>query len=329
MSAKNISIGLITLALTTVVGFFIYREILLWSATRNIESSLSVLGAYADRNVSGSECLAQSDGGSDDSLLPTYQLRFLNDNEYILEAVCPLTQSTPIELERRRLPKLTQKVPGKSGFVWGEGLKTGIKVQVFGELDKLFGEIGGGSGSDGGDGSAPLFHLSRQRIITLDSGVVDTKQELLPDSQTPVASCEGYGYSCCDEVSQVGVGEKINGAISCNQRCFSKCVDRPTVLSFVSEPYVDPFTNKVEVFGGMPVVFAFKATKGSSEGIQVYLDFGDDVQESTNSAEGQFVHQYECSNSSCAFTARLDVVNDDGVAASNLPINELSIVVRQ
>ncbi len=313
---------LTTLFLVVVVsgvGFLALRLILLTASTKKLEDSLEVLKLSAARNVASTECFELAGGNSALDQPVVYQIRFLNDTDYVLEAVCPLNQSNPIELGANSLAAFVKKVPGKSGFVWDESFDTGIEIEVFGELAQFLAK----------NASAYVDSrlITRSRQIVIENGVVNTAATALPDSQQPVATCEGYGFTCCDTISQVGSGGQLAGAGQCSDNCFQQCLNRPVVLSFATNPFFNPNTRQVDVAVGTPITFAFVVDEKDTEDFEVVIDFGDGQSETFYARQGQVVHEYDCDDPFCSYTAELIVTDPDGLSSIETPISEIAVNV--
>lgn len=301
------------------VGFLAARKVLLVANTNKLVDSLEVLKLSAARNVASTECFELAGGNSATDQPIVYQIRFLNDVDYVLEAVCPLNQSNPIELGTNALAPFVKKVPGKSGFVWDESFDTGIELEVFGELAQFLEE------NTARYVDSRLITLSRK--IVVENGVVNTAAAALPDSQQPVATCAGYGFTCCDTISQVGSGGQLTGASQCSDHCFRQCLDRPVVLSFATNPFFNPNTRQVDVVVGTPVTFAFVVDEKDTEDFEVVIDFGDGQSETFYARQGQVAHEYDCPDPFCSYTAELTVTDPDGLSSIETPISKIAVNV--
>ncbi len=301
----------------SVGGYFLSREALLFWGTNTIRNSLKTANQAKNKNSFASQCIELGANPVSGENIVTYQLRFLSSSEYLVEAVCEGFQYDPITIAQAKLPQFVTKVPGNSGFFVGKDVQSGIEIEVLAlEIDKLIAATG-----------FDFSFLQKQKQLIAENGVLihDVSQGYLGNG--PVTVCEGYGYTCCDSVAQFGVGDRITGLTDCESQCFSSCASRPLVLSFNSNPILDPRTRQVEVVSGTPVEFTYVADAGKAEIVSGILDFGDGKKAQLSGLAGQTAHTYECLRRQCEYTAKIILEDNWGVKSADLGITKVKIIV--
>ncbi|NCQ66109.1 MAG: hypothetical protein COZ34_04595 [Candidatus Pacebacteria bacterium CG_4_10_14_3_um_filter_34_15] len=310
--------AIIIFLLITVTGFFIARESLLFWGTSKIKNSLRTLTLSKSRDSFISQCKQLGSTFVNGEDLVTYRLRFLSSNEYLLEAVCSQFSFDPILIEQVVLPNFVTKVPGTSGFILGSR-PNGIELQVFSEeISKISDAI-----------KIDLTGLSRKQALIADNGVIISDGEDRFIGGGPVTSCNGYGYECCQDVSQTGIGDKITGLVDCEKSCYSACATRPVVLSFNSNPLFDPQARSLEITNEATVEFTYVADAGKATTVGGVLDFGDGKKLPISGLAGQSSHTYSCARASCEYTVRLVLEDNWGVESAETNISKIKIIVRK
>lgn len=313
---------LIFTALVLILGvgsFFVVREALLYWGTQSLVESLRSLKESATSGLFEIECARKTGGtGFEVTSDPvTVQLRFLSSEEYVLEAVCAGFPQSPILIKQQTLPPFITKVPGTSGFIWEELHQSGVELAVFSQLEKQLSDIS----------KFDLGFISKSRGIMVDDRVIVTRASVQPDlSAGPETSCEGYGYTCCNETAEMGAGSQITGLPSCPERCFAACVARPVVLSFNSNPFFDVKTRTVSIGSGETVEFRYVGSS-TSNGLQAVVDFGDGKQGMAEGTQGSIVHNYTCNQAACAYPARIILRDAWGVESIDTPVSKITINV--
>jgi len=283
------------------IGLLVVREVMLIWGMSHLRTSVSKM-----RNISVNispyvrECQKRGETDLTQEVIDKIQLKFTSDTEYQLELVCRQFQLDPIVVSSDTLPPLLTKAPGSSGLLWNEQLSS-ITLTIWGRERSLILE-----GSD--------VSYSNQRPNT-------------PVGSGPVASCQGYGFSCCQAESTQGMGDQIPGVSDCARSCYSSCISRPIVLSFGSEPFFDPKTRSLTVAAGEPVTFSFVVDMGSAKTGTTTIEYGDG-QSDTFSENTQTVdHQYVCRQAECQFTVGLRVTDSRGTFSAATPITQLTVSV--
>lgn len=257
------------------------------------------------------------------------QLRFLDDSNFVVEAICNQMEHAPIEITQASLPPFVSRELGKSGWRWPE---------------------------------AGVIHFSlykREYAVLVADETIDTIYKRAPavEGSGPPGACVSFGYRCCDSNIQQGVGSLATTALDCPEQCYADCEDRPLILSFSTQPYYNKLDRVLEIKAKEPVVFSFVVspnqeasfagyidsddpiensiatiemlfTKETEEVLQVTLDFGDNEQELFTGSRGQVQHQYQCAANECLFEATLKVVKDGRIESVGGPQNVIKVRVR-
>lgn len=310
--------AIIIFFIITVAGFFVARESLLFWGTSKIKNSLGTLTLSKSRDSFISQCKQLGSTFVNGEDIVTYRLRFLSSNEYLLEAVCSQFSFDPILMEQVVLPSFVTKVPGTSGFLLSSK-PNGIELQVFSEeINKISEAI-----------KIDLSSLLRRKTIIAEEGVIISNANEALLGGGPVTSCNGYGYECCQDVSQTGVGNKITGLVDCEKSCYSSCATRPVVLSFNSNPLFDPKARSLTTSSGGTVEFTYVADAGKATTVGGILDFGDGKKLPISGLASQSSHTYTCTKASCEYTVRLVLEDNWGVESAETNISKIKIIVRK
>lgn len=277
-------------------GFLIAREALLFSATQQIQHAVrSMEKTY----FSGVEVRRECARLGAEADIETIQLRFLDDRQYQVEALCHRSIGGPIVVERYTLPYMVKKHPGNSGLLWDEGGISGIVVETFG----------------------------REATIIFDGNELEITQGKRDFAgNKPVTQCIGYGYRCCDPVTSIGRGDVLTKSLDCMGNCFQSCAPRPVVLRFQSDPMPDPKTSIVVIEPDQPVTFYWGLSLG--EGVALgpgVLRFGDGESVPITELEGSTSHTYVCPAGSCRFEATVDVSDDQGNSNAQTIVSKIIV----
>lgn len=307
--------ALVLFIILTVGTFFVSREILLFLGSSTLKSSVKTLNESRSKNAFASQCAEL--GGTQGSSTVQYQLRFLSSSEYLLEAACDGFAYEPITIAQEKLPQFVTKVPGTSGFIVSHSSQSGIEIEVFKlEIDKLAQALG-----------VDLTFLQKQKPLVVENGLLVSDSVQDQFGTGPVTVCEGYGYQCCDAAAQLGVGDRIAGLTDCEDQCFAQCASRPLVLSFNTNPILDPRNRTVMIKSGTPVEFTFVADSGNAQIATGILDFGDGTKAQISGLAGQTSHTYECARTSCEYIAKVTLEDNWGVKSADLGINSVKVIV--
>lgn len=300
-----------------VAGFFLSREVLLFWGTSKIRNSLRTLSLALQNGSYTQQCLQLGSTPLATEPLVTYQLRFLSSSEFVSEAVCAGFPYEPIRIAQDKLPEFVTKVPGSSGFFVERNTQSGIQLTVFEEeIDAISEAI-----------DFELDMLRRNKPLIAEGGVLIKDPQQTYVGTGPTTQCEGYGYECCDTVAQFGVGDRITGLTDCEKTCFAQCASRPLVLSFNTNPIMNPNVRTVTVETGTTVEFTYVADAGEADSVTGILDFGDGDKTPVSGLASQTSHTYECPRARCSYTAKLTLTDNWGVNSAELGISQVTIVV--
>ena len=292
---------LILVVLTAGIGLFA-REALLLAGGSSIRSGLTILHRLSRDNLQyARQCREKGGVTADIATIGAVQLRFINNREYVIEVICSQFQSDPILVERYSLPPFVAKTPGSSGIIWGND-RSAVELEVF-QRKQIIG-------------------VENEEIKTFAGGSVNL-------GLTPVSSCAGYGYKCCQPETESGSGQPYGRASDCPKTCFNSCQPRPIFLSLNSDPFFDEITRTVTVAPGEPVTFSYVASYEQKEPVTILLDFGDGEQQTFTTLSGKAAHQYSCPNGGCTYTVKLSAKAANGIEAAQTPIMQLKVSVQR
>ena len=246
--------------------------------------------------------------------LKGYQVRFLDETTFVLEAVCASVVRGPFEVLRGQLKYGTTKLPGYSGVIFP------VTVDTPGEASMQF-RLGYAIWS------VTVGTAAHTSVVPLLAGI--TSDTVPSGSLAASASCEGWGYACCNNLTQVGEGETMTrGIMSCAGGCYTRCLERPSILIFTSDPMPDPKTRELTVKRGSLVVFSYGVQDTDSASVSVTIDYGDgEAAVSTNQTD-EFSHVYMCAKERCAYTSTLSVLDTESLDNSRTRISALTVNVR-
>lgn len=299
-----------------VASFFVAREALLYWGTSQVQSSFRTLTLSRNKGQFASQCRQLGSTGIGGDGIIKYQLRFLSSKDYLLEAVCNQFSFDPILIEQTSLPEFVSKVQGSSGFTL-DSSSGGIEIQVFAqELEKISEVIG-----------FDLSSLVKTVALTSEDGVSISESVTGVTSSGPVTSCNGYGYECCQEVSQVGIGSRITGLVDCEKTCYSSCASRPIVLSFNTNPIFDPKERTLYTSDEQSIDFTYVADAGNASSIAGVIDFGDGDKLPVSGLAGQVSHAYSCPWGGCEYYVTLTLEDNWGVESADTNIGKIKIVI--
>lgn len=285
--------------ITALIG----REVLLMLGAAKLRSSVSSLNSVA-RNTGSYliECRNKLGGTSLEQPIDYLQLRFTSDTTYQLEVVCQRFYSDPIVISEEKLPPMVTKMPGYSGFIWGEGYSTTVGLEIYG----------------------------RRSFVSLKDNTLLTEGDDTQENQVgPVTTCSGYGYTCCNPDTTQGQGNTETQALDCPATCFAACAEKPMVLSLTTEPFYNPQNREVTAGVGEPIAFNYLISNAGAPVYTVKIDYGDGQSDQAMAETGQFHHAYTCTQAECRYTARMTVVTDTGVTSVSSPLAQVQVVIRQ
>ena len=174
-----------------------------------------------------------------------------------------------------------------------------------------------------------LSSFIRTKALVAKDGIIILDGENGFIGAGPTTSCNGYGYECCLDTSQIGVGSKITGLVDCEKNCYSSCANRPIILSFNSNPLLDPRKRSLSISSGETVEFTYVADAGKATTVAGVLDFGDGKKLPVTGLVGQSSHTYSCTRSSCEYVAKLTLEDNWGISSADTSTSKIKVIVRR
>ncbi len=282
------------------IGLFLGREaLLLWGVTQ-IKTDLARLQGISHNYGDYARQCRQKGSVLETNLIESYQLRFISPTDYVLEVVCAEFRLDPIVVASKSLPPYVRKLPGNAGILWGNA-PSGIVVDAFGRRRTIVVE------------QEQMFFEGFDETASLGVG--------------PVSSCAGYGFSCCQEETESGTGDQYVGVTDCPRSCYSECVKKPVILSFTSDPFMDPKTRTTTISSGEEVLFSYVIDSQGGEGHTVTVDFGDGEDQTLTELSSTATHQYRCTTGRCRYTARLLVTDNQGIQSAETALSKIQVAV--
>jgi hypothetical protein len=321
-----------------LISIFFGREILLIMATADLKRAANFL-------LSTSHLVNCYDGFSR-SPAAWGQLRFVDDQNYVLETVCSDFPKRPILIENRSLPIFVKKVEGASGFIFNtqKPVASEITINSLGKDQFIYKEIN-----------------------DLESGQAPTTLDYIAG---PASQCQAFNFQCCQEDIELGIGSNQELATDCPKSCYSSCQPRPLVVSFNAMPASLENRRIISVRSGQPVTFAYVVSEGEQELFsgQVMVDgkkddsplqwksrlktlmqlisnieddslkrvqlpitntifFGDGQTKTTQNLQGVVEHVYTCSEAVCYFEAWIEAQDARLTKSADNELNRLKIIV--
>jgi len=288
------------LAIIGIGGGLLAREFLLTLGASSVRSALTVLHRLSRDNLQyARQCRERGGVTADVATIGGVQLRFVDSRNYVIEVICSQFQSEPIVVEKYTLPLFVKKTPGSSGIIWGTD-RSAIQLEVFG----------------------------RKQIVGVENEEIKSYAgDSISLGLSPISTCSGYGYQCCQQETTAGVGQPFSGVNDCPKTCYSVCQPRPIVLSLNTDPFVDEITRTTTAAPGEAVTFNYVASYEENQPVTVTLDFGDGQQQTFTTLSGKASHQYGCPNGGCTYAVRLSVRAQNGVEAALTPIMQLKVAI--
>lgn len=288
-------------AIFAVVGGLVVREALLFAGTSMVRSSLTVLHKISRDNLQfARQCRERGGITSDVPTIGGIQLRFITGNRYVVEVVCSQFSSDPILVEQYTLPPFVKKTAGTSGIIWSKE-RSAVELEVFGRRR--------------------VIGIENEEIKAFTGGSVTL-------GRSPVSTCEGFGYACCQAETHSGTGQPYANVLDCPRSCYAQCIPRPLILSLNTDPFVDESTRTTTTLRGEAVTFAYVVSYDQKEDVMVTIDFGDGQQESFSTLTGKTSHTYACAQASCQYTVRLTARSASGAESAATAITQLTVRIQ-
>lgn len=300
--------SLLFICLSVFVLFAVAQEILMFWGVTSVQSAATTMKKANTADV----CQTYLNQYSTEGIVVGYQLRFNSDTEFVTEAFCKPFNSNIKELKTHTLPPFISKIPGSSGLMYGTE-SSSVGLQAFENVYSFLEEEVGIS----------VRFLQKKRFITAKNEVLISESKVTNVGQTPATSCEGFGYVCCNSVTELGDGAQITNTTNCERSCFNRCLRRPSILSFMSDPFPDLETRTVAVTAGVPVEFQYLSdVQGTAA-----LDFGDGESATSVGTSGSAQHVYTCRQRTCEYTATLTITDGNNRTSAVSPLSTLHIIV--
>ncbi len=288
-----------TLGVVAVLGFFLGREVLLFWGISTVKSSLSELESISVNYGNYVQTCRQKGAPMDQIAVAGLQLRFINDQEYLLEIICNGIQFDPIVILDKKLPPLVTKEPGAGGVIWGSDLS-----------------------------SVALTVLGRRQVIGVQNKSVVNLGRAVATGVSPLTTCQGRGYVCCTSDAQFGTGQLQDQVNDCPKSCYATCLPRPIVLSFSSDPILDQQTRTVTIGPNQTVSFAYVVSYDNKVLPTITLDYGDGQTEVLKKLTGQTSHLYTCNVGTCKYQVNIAVSTPEQISSVQNTISQLTVAVQ-
>lgn len=119
----------------------------------------------------------------------------------------------------------------------------------------------------------------------------------------------------------------MNGVIDCPGRCFDSCLQRPTLLSFQSDPQPSsPESRIVELSGQTAIVFFGYSFDGQEAEIDtVVIDFGDGTSETLTESQGRIEKEFTCQQVPCTYEVTIRAVDTRGISSPETRLSGLTV----
>lgn len=286
-------------ALVVVAALLAREGLLLWG-TSTVRSSLTELQAISRTATEYVRMCRQKGTPADQVAIERLQLRFVDSHEYVLEVLCTQFTLDPIVIRSQKLPPFVEKIPGSAGIIWGND-RSGVVLQTFG----------------------------RQRSVYVDKREITTGSPSTSLGTSPVSSCGGFGYMCCQEETQSGVGEPYTQVNDCPKSCYHQCVVRPVLLSLATDPFPEGQNRVLTITNGTNVTFSYVASFEGKQPVKVTIDYGDGAQDELNTLTGETAHTYACTpGRECQYTVQVKVVTAQNITSADTPLTRMTIKVK-
>lgn len=295
------------LVVAGVIGAFVYflgGTLWLQVGTYNFRTDVEQLTRYP-RNIADYTQMCQHSPQSSENSTPLgFELRFLDERNYVVEVVCTLIENSPIEIKQGSLPPLITKLPGSAGFYYPLDQKEVVTSAV------------------------RLFSINKEVGIALTGDTLTVGPDIYSViGNFPKAECSAFGYSCCNVGSQVGQGNQLTRVVTdCATSCFPVCGTVPFVEFFNSDPPYETQTREIVMSADtLDVVFNYNISPKDIK--NVHINFGDGNEQNSTYADGIFTHTYSCPGP-CRIAAVISATDAAGVSSIESEETKIYIVRR-
>lgn len=286
----GIVIGLVVI----LAGSYGWEKAILAIAGYNLKQDVAKVRQLARKGTGSGTCESWSG----------YQLRFVSDQEYVLEPACGFEMGND--------DKPTKRLFGGAKRLYGSG------ILVTGE-------------NDNGDAWVHLGFKDSQLVV----GIIERKIKMswevekfaIGGDSPAMASCANWGFSCCQPGKDVGEGDQVI-TYDCVLNCYQKCNQKPMVLRFNTNPLMN-LTSRTLMLPrqDQSVEFGFDVNDDTPiEGIEI--DYGDGTKDVGLKALTQnLVHTYNCQRSRCDYVVRLNATDVGGNELVESSLNTILVTV--
>jgi hypothetical protein len=302
---------LITSVMVLPVVGFIVINVLVYIQALTLSDAISSVKKLSVRPAHVRDCITTGDY----EIVPLYgyQLRFLDDKEYVVEAVCA-TEKGPFEVSTGILDFGVKKLPGYSGVMFPLRIDGQVEGRVV--IGLLFSKWS----IEVGDKANMII-----RYVT-------DEDKIVAGINAAKSTCSGWGYRCCNYLMEVGEGEAYSqNILDCAGDCYDSCLARPSILIFTTDPKLTDQKNRIlDITKKEPgVVFSYSVQDVDSVNVKVTIDYGDGESAVSNNQTDQFSHYYNCQKTICTYEASLQAVdNEAGLENTRSRISTITVRVK-
>lgn len=315
--------------------FFSYVEVSAWWGGWLLKNSFTKLNDFTNpprdehENICRQAALAtesevKDEKGGDklpESYVAGYQLRFLNEKDYVIELVCESYVKKNLVLDQKTLFGGLRKIEGSGAFIPLKKSQGGIESRE--------------------NNGVVVRQYYRKLFVGLKDGVVSLayiRPEEVYGARAPETTCSGWSGVCCINNTAIGAGKQMLSS-DCDA-CFQACLEQPIVTQFyvLSDDYED---NEGMVQADKPVTFEYDTVDTDGTIQYLSIDFGDgsifvkpidpdstrETERPQSLVKGSIEHTYQCEAPLCFFEATINVRDNDGLENTNLPQMTLPIEV--
>lgn len=301
-----------------IVSSIVWQEYVLASARNQLMNKIDQYSKSTSTAQVYEYCRDLGSVNLGDRSIYHIQLRFLNDQDYVIEGVCDQYEFSPNVIFEGSLGKQVKKIAGSSGLmlqpgVWRVSLKANTSWLPEEVVQTKLAQL--------------LF--SRVKEVQVIDGKLSPSNsvDLQANQDTPVTSCEGYGFKCCAIVAEVGVGE-TREANDCSESCFQSCQVIPQILWLATNNNFDRQQRQATVGSGEAVSFTFVGNSPDPKNTMAKMNFGDgQVWEGPMQTES-IIHTYSCSTRECLYVADVVLVDSSGRTSVMTDNSSIDIYVR-
>jgi len=290
--------ALLIIILVFVVGFLIFRETMLLVASSQIKGALKAL-RQIERNPTDYYYKCREKGGDEAEAVPElFQLKFIDNKNYQLEIICRQFPFDPIIVSQRQLPLMVNKVKGGSGLIWGNA-ESNLGLEI----------------------------LGRKTLVTVKNENMQVVKFKADFGKTPIASCQSYGFTCCQEETSIGIGSQLLETLDCPRSCFDSCQSRPIILSFTSDPFYESKSKTVSIKRSEEIDFSYVIDGGDGNLKAAKISFGDGQEYDFFDTTGSVAHKFVCNKSFCNYEVKITATDMKNVNSADTGVTKIVVKV--